>query len=191
MAELDDLILAAVSGKDECIAKLAAATKELEVSVIRESAANFDVLFDEWNEAESYSSGQAAFVVKLAERDALESQAFRNAMFESAKVMLPPYISSQAVLKIIGARDTAVQPHEVVLRTLKLQKVPTGALVYFPETKNWGKLASVDRVSATFSIQSLKTGNLNSYPVSVVFSSVYLFEPHQEMFNLIVPGIKR
>ncbi len=188
MAELDDLILAAVSGKDECIAKLAAATKELEVSVIRESAANFDVLFDEWNEAESYSSGQAAFVVKLAERDALESQAFRNAMFESAKVMLPPYISSQAVLKIIGARDTAVQPHEVVLRTLKLQKVPTGALVYFPETKNWGKLASVDRVSATFSIQSLKTGNLNSYPVSVVFSSVYLFEPHQEMFNLIVPG---
>ena len=188
MAELDDLILAAISGKDECIAKLAATTKGMEVSALRESAANFDILFEEWNGAESYSPGQAAFVAKLAERDALESQAFRNAMFESAKGMLPPYISSQAVLKIIGARDTAVQPHEVMLRVGKLQKVPTGALVYFPETKNWGKLSAVDRVSATFSIQSLKTGNLNSYPVSIVFSSVYLFEPHQEMFNMITTG---
>lgn len=188
MAELDDLILAALSGNDECIAKLAATAKEMEVSVLRESAANFDILFEEWNGAESYTPGQAAFVAKLAERDALESQAFRNAMFETAKVMLPPYISSQAVLKAIGPRDTAVQPHEVMLRTLKLQKVPTGALVYFPENRNWGKLSSVDRVTATFSIQSLKTGNLNSYPVTIAFSSVYLFEPHQEMFNMIAPG---
>ena len=92
MAELDDLILAALSGKDECIAKLAATTKDLEVSALRNSAANFDVLFEEWNNAESYSAVQAAFVAKLAERDALESQAFRNALFETAKVILPPYI---------------------------------------------------------------------------------------------------
>ena len=39
MAELDDLILAALSGKDECIAKLAATTKDLEVSALRNSAA--------------------------------------------------------------------------------------------------------------------------------------------------------
>lgn len=188
MAELDDLILSALSGKDECIAKLAAATKELEVAVIRESAANFDVLFEEWNGAESYGPGQAALVAKLAERDALESQAFRNAMYEAAKVMLPPYITSQAVLKAIGPRDTAVQPHEVMGRTAKLQKIPTGALVYFPENKNWGKLSAIDRVSATFSIQSLKTGNLNSYPVSIAFSSVIFFDPHQEMFNMITPG---
>ena len=188
MAELDDLILAALSGKDECIAKLAATTKELEVSALRNSAANFDVLFEEWNNAESYSTVQAAFVAKLAERDALESQSFRNALFETAKVILPPYISSQAVLKAVGARDTAVQTHEVMLRVAKLQKIPTGALVYFPESKNWGKLSAVDRVSATFSIQSLKTGNLNSYPVAIAFSSVYFFEPHQEMFNMIAPG---
>lgn len=188
MAELDDLILAALSGKDECIAKLAATAKEMEVSALRESAANFDVLFDEWNNAESYGTGQASFVLKLAERDALESQAFRNALYESAKVMLPPYISSQAVLKAIGPRDTAVQAHEVVLRIMKLQKVPTGALVYFPDSKNWGKLSAIDRVSATFSIQSLKTGNLNSYPVAIAFSSVMFFEPHQDMFNMIAPG---
>ena len=188
MAELDDLILAALSGKDECIAKLAATTKDLEVSVLRNSAANFDVLFEEWNGAESYSTGQAAFVAKLAERDALESPAFRNALFETAKIMLPPYISSQTVLKTIGARDAAVQAHEVMTRITKLQKIPTGALVYFPETKNWGKLSAIDRVSATFSIQSLKTGNLNSYPVAIAFASVMFFEPHQEMFNMIAPG---
>lgn len=188
MAELDDLILAALSGQDDCIAKLAAATKQTEVSALRDSAANFDLLFEEWNNAESYTPAQAAFAVALGERDALESQDFRNALYESAKVMLPPYISSQAVLKAVGPRDTAVQAHEVVRRIAKLQKVPTGALVYFPETKNWGKLASVDRVSATFSIQSLKTNNLNSYPISITFSSVILFESHQEMFNMIVPG---
>ena len=65
MAELDDLILAALSGKDECIAKLAATTKDLEVSVLRNSAANFDVLFEEWNNAESYSTGQAASLPNL------------------------------------------------------------------------------------------------------------------------------
>ena len=186
--ELDDLIIAASSGMDECIAELSAKVKGLEVQELRESAANFDILFDAWNDSESYSQQQASFVLKLAERDALDTQAYRNALHETAKLLLPPYISSQAVLKMIGARDSAVQPHEVAQRIAKLQKVPTGALVSFSDSKNWGKLASVERVTATFSIQSLKTGNLNSYPVSIAFSSTVFFEPHPDMYNMILPG---
>lgn len=187
-AELDDLIIAASSGKGEDIAALAAKVKELDVSTLRESAGNFDFLFEAWNDSENYSADQTAFVLSLAGRDALDTQAFRNAMYETAKIMLPPYISSQAVLKMIGARDSSVQPHEVALRIAKLQKVPTGALVSFPDSKNWGRLSAVERVTATFSIQSLKSGTMNSFPVSIAFSSTLFFEPHQEMFGMILPG---
>ena len=187
-AELDDLIVAASSGVDGSIAGLASKVNELEASALRESAENFDLLFDTWNEAETFTSEQASFVLKLAERDALESQAFRNALYETAKVLLPPYLSSQAVLKMIGARDTAVQPHEAAARILKLQKVPTGALVSFADPKNWGKLSSVERVTGTFSIQSLKTGSHNSHPISIAFSSSLFFEPHPDMYNMIMPG---
>ena len=97
--ELEELIVGALSGEEEAIAKLTSKIKSLEIQGLRAEAAQFEPLFETWDEEIAKSEAMAHCCIELAEREALDSQTFRNALNSAVKCLLPPYISSQTVLK--------------------------------------------------------------------------------------------
>ncbi len=190
-AELEELIVAALSGEENEIQQLFNKIKSTDVQELRAAQANFDSLFDAWDDGISKDEEMAKVCVELAEKDALEGQLFRNALHNAAKFMLPPYISSQTVLKAIGARDAEVPASEVASRLKKLQKIKSGCLAYLSDSKIWGKVASIDKGTATLGINSLAAGNLLSLPVSSAIQSAVFFDANPEMFNILVPDKHR
>ena len=190
-AELEELIVGALSGDDDAISKLSAKIKSSEIQELRDNAGHFDSLFDTLDEVISKSEIISRLCIELAEKDALESQIFRNALNSAVKCLLPPYISSQTVLKAIGARDTDVPASEVAGRLKKLQKIKSGCLVYQSESKVWGKVTSIDKGTATLGINSLAAGNLLSLPISSALGNAFFFDANPEMFNILVPDRHR
>ena len=190
-AELEELIVGALSGDDDAISKLSAKIKSSEIQELRDNAGHFDSLFDTLDEVISKSEIISRLCIELAEKDALESQIFRNALNSAVKCLLPPYISSQTVLKAIGARDTDVPASEVAGRLKKLQKIKSGCLVYQSESKVWGKVTSIDKGPATLGINSLAAGNLLSLPISSALGNAFFFDANPEMFNILVPDRHR
>lgn len=190
-AELEELIVGALSGDDDAISKLTVKTKSSEIQELRDNAGHFDTLFDALDEVISKSEIVSRLCIDLAERDALDSQTFRNALNSAVKCLLPPYISSQTVLKAIGARDPEVQASEVAARLKKLQKIKSGCLVYQSDSKVWGKVTSIDKGTATLGINSLAAGNLLSLPISSALGNASFFDANPEMFNILVPDRHR
>ena len=190
-AELEELIVGALSGDDDAISKLSAKIKSSEIQELRDNAGHFDSLFDTLDEVISKSEIISRLCIELAEKDALESQIFRNALNSAVKCLLPPYISSQTVLKAIGARDTDVPASEVAGRLKKLQKIKSGCLVYQSESKVWGKVTSIDKGTATLGINSLAAGNLLSLPISSALGNAFFFDANPKMFNILVPDRHR
>ncbi len=186
-AELEELIVAASSGNEESMTQLAGKIGTFEAQELREAATNFEFMFDSWEEAENVSDLKTKICIELAETDALDGQAFRNALNDAVKALLPPYILSQGVLKAIGARDTDVNPREVVSRMKKLQKVKSGAIVYQSDSKVWGKVTAIEKVTATLGVTALTTGSLISLPISSAINQGIFFDPKPEMFNILVP----
>lgn len=190
-AELEELIVGALSGDEDAISKLTAKTKSSEIQELRDNAAHFDSLFDTLDEVISKSENISRLCVELAEKDALDGQTFRNALNSAIKCLLPPYISSQTVLKAVGARDMDVQSSEVTARLKKLQKIKSGCLVYQADSKVWGKVTSIDKGTATLGINSLAAGNLLSLPISSALGNASFFDANPEMFNILVPDRHR
>ena len=190
-AELEELIVGALSGDDDAISKLTVKTKSSDIQELRDNAGHFDTLFDALDEIISKSEAVSRLCLDLAEKDALDSQTFRNALNSAVKCLLPPYISSQTVLKAIGARDPEVQASEVSARLKKLQKIKSGCLVYQSDSKVWGKVTSIDKGTATLGINSLAAGNLLSLPISSALGNASFFDANPEMFNILVPDRHR
>lgn len=186
-AELEDLIVGALSGEEDAVAKLITKIKASEIQELRAEAAQFDPLFETWDDEIAKSEPMARCCLELAERDALDSQTFRNALNSAVKCLLPPYISSQSVMKAIGARDPDVPVSEAAARLKKLQKIKSGCLVYQSESRIWGKVSSIDKGTATLGINSLEAGNLLSLPVSSALGNAFFFDANPEMFNILVP----
>lgn len=190
-AELEELIVGALSGEENEIHQLSTKIKSSDAQELRDAQANFDSMLDTWDEAIAKSEVMARLCVELAEKDVLEGQIFRNALHNAVKFLLPPYISSQTVLKAVGARDAEVPTSEAASRLKKLQKIKSGCLVYLSDSKIWGKVASIDKGTATLGINSLAAGNLLSLPVSSALQSAVFFDANPEMFNILVPDRHR
>lgn len=190
-AELEELIVGALSGEENEIQQLSNKIKSSDVQDLRGAQANFDSMLDTWDETIAKSEAMARICIELAEKDALEGQVFRSALHNAVKYLLPPYISSQSVLKAVGARDADVQASEVASRLRKLQKIKSGCLVYLSDSKIWGKVATIDKGTATLGINSLAAGNLLSLPISSALSTAVFFDANPEMFNILVPDKHR
>ena len=190
-AELEELIVGALSGEENEIHQLSTKIKSSDAQELRDAQANFDSMLDTWDEAVAKSEVMARLCVELAEKDVLEGQIFRNALHNAVTFLLPPYISSQTVLKAVGARDAEVPTSEAASRLKKLQKIKSGCLVYLSDSKIWGKVASIDKGTATLGINSLAAGNLLSLPVSSALQSAVFFDANPEMFNILVPDRHR
>ena len=78
-AELEELIVGALSGEENEIHQLSTKIKSSDAQELRDAQANFDSMLDTWDEAVAKSEVMARLCVELAEKDVLEGQIFRNA----------------------------------------------------------------------------------------------------------------
>lgn len=183
---LDDLILeAAQPENDAAVSRLLKEVQNADLKLLKESAASFEVLFDTWDESVYKSEDKASVCLVLAEKSVLDSSIFRIALNSAIRKFLPPYISSPAVAKAVGARDNTVSVNEVAQRIRKLQRIKTNAYMYQMETRTWGRIINIDRVSAQIAISTFATGGQISIPVSSALSGCFFFEASLDMTNLI------
>ena len=68
-AELEELIVGALSGDDDAISKLSAKIKSSEIQELRDNAGHFDSLFDTLDEVISKSEIISRLCIELAEKD--------------------------------------------------------------------------------------------------------------------------
>ncbi len=184
--ELEDLIMAAAQeNNDAAVIKLFTEIKTADLKILKESVASFDFLFDTWDESVFKSEEKASVCLFLAEHSVMDSSSFRIALHSAIRKFLPPYISSPAVAKAVGARDQAVCVHDVAHRIRKLQKLKTSAYVFQFESKTWGRIINVDKVVASIAISTFSTGGQISIPISSALGGCYFFEPSMEMTNII------
>jgi len=183
---LDDLILeAAQPENDAAVSRLLKEIQNADPKLLKESAASFEILLDTWDESIYKSEEKATVCLVLAEKSVLDSSIFRIALNSAIRKFLPPYISSPAVAKAVGARDNSISVSEVAQRIRKLQRIKTNAYIYQMESRIWGRIINIDRVSAQIAISTFATGGQISIPVSSALSGCYFFEAGMEMTNLI------
>ena len=184
--ELEDLIMAAAQeDNDAAVIKLLTELKTADMKILKEAVTNFDFLFDTWDESVFKSEEKASVCLYLAEHSILDSSSFRIALHCAIRKFLPPYISSPAVAKAVGARDQAVCVRDVATRIRKLQKLKTNAYVFQFESKTWGRIINVDKLVATIAVSTFATGGQISIPISSALGGCYFFEPSMEMTNII------
>ncbi|MBQ6597728.1 MAG: hypothetical protein IJH79_09270, partial [Lentisphaeria bacterium] len=183
---LDDLILeAAQPENDAAVSRLLKEIQNADLKLLKESAPSFEVLLDTWDESIYKSEDKASVCLVLAEKSVLDSSIFRIALNSAIRKFLPPYISSPAVAKAVGARDNSISVSEVAQRIRKLQRIKTNAYMYQMESRTWGRIINIDRVSAQIAISTFATGGQISIPVASALSGGFLFEASLEMTNII------
>ena len=184
--KLDDLIMAAAEkDNDAAVAELAKAVQTADPKVLKDSADNFEFLFEEWDESAYKSEDKATVCLLLAENSILDSSTFRIALNSAIRKFLPPYISSPGVARAVGARDSAISVAEIARRIRKLQHLKTNAYVYQLESRTWGRIINIDKVVATIAVSTFSTGGQISIPLSSALSGCYFFEANMEMTNII------
>ena len=183
--ELDDLIMAAAQpGNDAAVEQLLQEVKTADLKLLKDSASNFDLLFDSWDDSVYKNETKASVCLVLAEKSILDSSVFRIALNSAIRKFLPPYLSSPAVAKAVGARDSAVSVCDVAARIRKLQHLKTNAYIYLFDSRTWGRIINIDKVVATIAVTTFSGGQI-SIPISSAVSSCYFFEAGMEMTNLI------
>lgn len=183
---LDDLIMAAMQSTNEsAVTELLAGIRDCEHEILKGAAENFNLLFQEWDDTVSASDKKAEVCLALAELAVLDTPFFRAALNDAARKLLPPYISSGAVAKAIGARDTGIAVNSVAARIRKLQRLRTNAYVFQTESQCWGRMVNLDKVMATIAVNTFATNSMISIPVATALSGCLFFEQHSEMTNLI------
>ena len=184
--ELDDLIMAATQPEnDAAVAQLVKAVQDTDLKILKDSASSFELLFDAWDESVFKSEDKATVCLLLAEKSVLDSTTFRIALNSAIRKFLPPYLSSPAVAKAVGARDSAVSVCDVAQRIRKLQHLKTNAYVYQLESRTWGRLINIDKVVASIVISTFATSGQLSIPLSNAVRGCYFFEASMEMSNII------
>ena len=184
--ELEDLILeAAQPENDAAVSRLLKEVQTADLKLLKDSAASFEVLFDTWDESVYKSEEKASVCLTLAEKSVLDSSIFRIALNCAIRKFLPPYISSPAVAKAVGARDSSISVSEVAQRIRKLQRIKTNAYMYQMESRTWSRIINIDRVSAQIAVSTFATGGQISIPVSSALSGCFFFEASMEMSNII------
>ena len=79
--ELDDLIMeAAQPENDAAVARLLKKVQAADLKLLKDSASNFDLLFDAWDESVYKSEDKASVCLVLAEKSILDSSTFRIAL---------------------------------------------------------------------------------------------------------------
>ena len=132
--QLDDLIMAATQAEnEEAVLRLSKEIPNVDPALLKQSSGNFDLLFDAWEESIYKSEEKSSICLFLAEHSVMDSPSFRLALHSAIRNFLPPYISSPAVAKAVGARDNALGIHEIAQRIRKLQYLKTNAYVYMME----------------------------------------------------------
>ena len=183
--ELDDLIMAAAQpGNDAAVEQLLQAVKTADLKLLKDSASNFDLLFDSWDDSVYKNETKASVCLILAEKSILDSPVFRIALNSAIRKFLPPYLSSPAVAKAVGARDSSVSVCDVAARIRKLQHLKTNAYIYLFDSRTWGRVINIDKVVATIAVSTFSGGQI-SIPISSAVSTCYFFEAGMEMTNLI------
>ncbi len=183
---LDDLIVAAAQeNNDAAVIKLLSEIKTCDVKLLKDSAANFDFLFEAWDDTVARFDDKAAVCLYLAEHSILDTQNFRTALHNAVRKFLPPYISSPGIAKTVGARDQSVPVHDVAARIRKLRKLKTNAFVYQIESQSWGRVVNVDKVVATIAVNTFATGAQLSIPIANALAGCLFFEPSVEMTSII------
>ena len=183
---LDDLIVAAAQeNNDAAVIRLLSEIKTCDVKFLKESAANFDFLFEAWDDTVAKFDDKAAVCLYLAENSILDTQNFRTALHNAVRKFLPPYISSPGIAKTVGARDQSVPVQDVAARIKKLRKLKTNAFVYQIESQSWGRVVNVDKVVATIAVNTFATGAQLSIPISNALAGCLFFEPSVEMTSII------
>ena len=183
--ELDDLIMAAAQpGNDAAVEQLLQAVKTADLKLLKDSASNFDLLFDSWDDSVYKNETKASVCLILAEKSILDSSVFRIALNSATRKFLPPYLSSPAVAKAVGARDSSVSVCDVAARIRKLQHLKTNAYIYLFDSRTWGRIINIDKVVATIAVSTFSGGQI-SIPISSAVSTCYFFEAGLEMTNLI------
>ena len=183
---LDDLIVAAAQeNNDAAVIKLLSEIKTCDVKLLKDAAANFDFLFEAWDDTVAKFDDKAAVCLYLAENSVLDTQNFRTALHNAVRKFLPPYISSPGIAKTVGARDQSVPVHDVAARIRKLRKLKTNAFVYQIESQSWGRVVNVDKVVATIAVNTFATGAQLSIPIANALAGCLFFEPSVEMTSII------
>lgn len=190
---LDDLIMAAMQkGNDPAVTELSAGIRDCEFQLLKDAVENFQMLLQEWDDSVGASDEKSEICLFLAESSIMDTPVFRAALHDAARRLLPPYISSPAVAKSIGAKDSGIAVNSVASRIRKLQKLRTNAFVFQTESHCWGRLVNLDKVMATVSVSTFDS-NMISIPIATALSGCLFFEQHIEMTNLISarPGTLR
>ncbi|MBO5724586.1 MAG: GreA/GreB family elongation factor [Lentisphaeria bacterium] len=187
--QLDDLIMAATQAEnEEAVLRLSKEIPNVDPALLKQSSGNFDLLFDAWEESIYKSEEKSSICLFLAEHSVMDSPSFRLALHSAIRNFLPPYISSPAVAKAVGARDNSLGIHEIAQRIRKLQHLKTNAYVYMLESRSWGRVMNVDKVVATLAVVTFGTNGQISLPISSALNSCYFFEANAEMTNIIATG---
>ena len=184
--ELDDLIMAAAQPENDAdVVRLLKAVQAADLKMLKDSASNFELLFDAWDESVYKSDDKASICLLLAEKSILDSTTFRIALNSAIRKILPPYISSPGVAKAVGARDSSVSVADAAQRIRKLQHLKTNAYIYQLESKTWGRIINIDKVVASIAVSTFATGGQISIPLSSALAGCFFFEASLEMTNII------
>ena len=138
----------------------------VESGILAAEAEPFRQLLESWSEDITRSDDKALLCVKLAERNVLDTEDFRSALHLAVRKLLPPYLASGSVIKAIGAKDPSVSVRDVAQRLRKLQHLRSTALVYHQETKQWGKINGIDKVTGTIAVTALMGNSVSSVPIA-------------------------
>ncbi|MBO5958947.1 MAG: GreA/GreB family elongation factor, partial [Lentisphaeria bacterium] len=117
-----------------------------------------------------------------------DTPTFRGPLNAAVRKLLPPYITSGAVIKAIGARDENVPAHDVAMRLRKLQHLRSTALVFQWSNHQWSKIDKIDNVIGTIAIATLDNGAVSSVPIESAIFSLHFFNMTPEIMNLLYPG---
>lgn len=119
---LAELIEAAkMPDNENAVLKLLDNMDNLDHADLKNAAEQLEQLCISWDDDIVKNDDKANICVKLAELEILSSDPFRNALNHAVRKLLPPYLSSNSVIKAIGAKDEGTSVKDAAQRLRKLQ----------------------------------------------------------------------
>ncbi len=186
---LAELIEAAkLPDNENAVLKLLDNIDNIDLQKLKDAAPQLELLCESWGDEISRNEDKANICVKLAEKNILDSEHFREALHAAVRKLLPPYLSSGSVVKAIGAKDESITVREAAMRLRKLQHLRSTAIVYQQDSHQWGKINGIDKVTGTIAVTSLDNTSVSSVPIANAVVTTLFFDTTPEMLNMLYPG---
>ncbi|MFA7232466.1 MAG: GreA/GreB family elongation factor, partial [Victivallaceae bacterium] len=134
--------------------------------------------------AENITPARATFCIELAELSIADTPVFRKILSESIKCLMPPYLDKIGFFRALGLRDNAVALKEIAFRHKNLLKLKNGLMVYLYGSARWGKVTSIDGVSASVGISAVSGMGSFAIPLATVLSEAKMFTSDPETLKL-------